>query len=259
MNEDSRMPGCTIHLMNDSTDDGKVLLLWDVDHTLIENSGVSKESYALAFEKLTNKTPKAQPRTDGRTDREIMRNLFTANDEDFTVDHENGIVPALLEASKELVPALLNRGYMLPGTLAALERLSKDSSVVQSALTGNIKPNAENKLKLLGDHVKYLDLEVGGFGSDDIVRSNLVAVAQRRASEKYEFAFDSDNTILIGDTTRDVDAAIKGGGKIIAVATGVYSETDLREAGAHAVLPDLSNFDRFVEALIHVSNHEISV
>jgi hypothetical protein len=28
----------------------QVLLLWDVDHTLIENSGVSKAVYARAFE-----------------------------------------------------------------------------------------------------------------------------------------------------------------------------------------------------------------
>ena len=29
--------------------DKQVLLLWDVDHTLIENSGVSKAVYAEAF------------------------------------------------------------------------------------------------------------------------------------------------------------------------------------------------------------------
>jgi hypothetical protein len=29
------------------------LVLWDVDHTLIENAGVSKEIYATAFHALT--------------------------------------------------------------------------------------------------------------------------------------------------------------------------------------------------------------
>ena len=29
------------------------LVLWDIDHTLIENHGVNKETYALAFKLLT--------------------------------------------------------------------------------------------------------------------------------------------------------------------------------------------------------------
>ena len=55
----------------------QVLLLWDVDHTLIENSGVSKAVYARAFQMMTG-DPEVQPGTDGRTDHEIVRNLFTA-------------------------------------------------------------------------------------------------------------------------------------------------------------------------------------
>jgi len=32
-----------------------LLVLWDIDHTLIENHGVNKEIYALAFELLTGR------------------------------------------------------------------------------------------------------------------------------------------------------------------------------------------------------------
>ena len=34
---------------------GAILLLWDIDHTLIENHGVNKETYALAFKLLTGR------------------------------------------------------------------------------------------------------------------------------------------------------------------------------------------------------------
>ena len=64
----------------------QVLVLWDVDHTLIENSGMSKATYSLAFSKLTGMTPEAEPGTDGRTDPEIMRNLFAANGLELTAD-----------------------------------------------------------------------------------------------------------------------------------------------------------------------------
>ncbi|WP_206686253.1 hypothetical protein [Kribbella qitaiheensis] len=33
------------------------LLLWDVDHTLIENSGISKAIYSSAFRRLTSQAP----------------------------------------------------------------------------------------------------------------------------------------------------------------------------------------------------------
>ena len=41
----------------------QVLLLWDVDHTLIENSGVSKAVYARAFEMMTGRAAEVQPST----------------------------------------------------------------------------------------------------------------------------------------------------------------------------------------------------
>jgi phosphoglycolate phosphatase len=46
----------------------ETLILWDVDHTLIENGGVSKATYALAFELLTGHAPSVRPSIDGRTD-----------------------------------------------------------------------------------------------------------------------------------------------------------------------------------------------
>src|SRR5947209_740226 len=56
-----------------------VLVLWDVDHTLIENSGVSKENYAKAFEIVTGRSANYPAQTDGRTDPEIVRNMLVVH------------------------------------------------------------------------------------------------------------------------------------------------------------------------------------
>jgi phosphoglycolate phosphatase len=48
-------------------DAGSLLLLWNVDHTLIENGGVSKENYALPFGILIGRAPEVQSQTDGRS------------------------------------------------------------------------------------------------------------------------------------------------------------------------------------------------
>lgn len=236
----------------------RLLVLWDVDHTLIENSGVSKATYALAFEKLTGMRAAVQPSTDGRTDREIMRNLFTANDVDLTPALEESISSALIDAGKELTDQLLDRGYVLPGVLEILERLDQYTSVVQSVLTGNVRPNADNKLKLLGSSASLLDSEVGGYGSDDLVRSRLVAIAQTKAGTRYGAHFDRSSTVLVGDTERDVLAAKDGGAMIIGVATGVDSQEQLQHAGADAVLPDLADTEAFLATLANLTGEALS-
>ncbi|HEX4830321.1 MAG TPA: HAD hydrolase-like protein [Trebonia sp.] len=94
-----------------------------------------------------------------------------------------------------------------------------------------------------------IDFEVGGYGSDDEVRANLVGVAQERATGTYATAFDCRNTVLIGDTLRDVQAGRKGGAKVIGVATGSDTMEALRAEGADAVLPSLQDTEALTEAL----------
>lgn len=228
------------------------LVLWDVDHTLIENGGVSKDAYALAFKLIAGRAPEVQPVTHGRTDFLIMRALLEANGID-TGGFETieSFRPFLVSAMKEVGPGLPSRGYVLPGVVEALRVLDGVEAVTQSALTGNVVENARAKLDPF-DLTRWLDMEVGGFGSDAEIRSDLVRVAQDKASAKYGREYDAESTILIGDTPLDVKAAQDGGAKVIAVATGVHDLDELRAAGPDAALQDLSNLDLFLSTLVEV-------
>ncbi len=234
----------------------ETLILWDIDHTLIENGGVSKEIYALAFELLTGCVPSVRPATDGRTDFQIMHELLSANSID--TDKYVGIAQfegVLIEAMERKVAQLPQRGHILPGVIEALTFLSSMPTVIQSVLTGNIASNARAKLSSFNLDA-WLDLDVGGFGSDDKVRSNLVDTARKRASAKYGKVFNRSSTILIGDTLLDIKAAHDGGAKILAVATGVYSFLQLTEAGANLVLDNLGGTDHFIAALARLRSGE---
>jgi phosphoglycolate phosphatase len=228
----------------------KTLILWDIDHTLIENGGVSKATYALAFELLARRAPSARPATDGRTDFQIMHELLSAN----SVDAEKYVEitqfeGALAEAMERNAPQLPQRGHILPGVIEVLTALSTMPSIVQSVLTGNIASNARAKLSAFNLD-GWFDLDVGGYGSDDAIRSNLVNVARRKVLKKYGTVFDRSSTILIGDTPLDVRAAREGGARIIAVATGVYSISQLIEAGADVTLDSLADLNRFMITLV---------
>ncbi|PPK94229.1 phosphoglycolate phosphatase-like HAD superfamily hydrolase [Kineococcus xinjiangensis] len=227
---------------------GSALLLWDVDHTLIENGGVSKENYALAFELLTSRPAQAQPRTDGRTDVGIMTNLLRANGEDPAAFSSERQWEALIEAGARNQAALAARGHAMPGAEEVLARVADEPDVIQAVLTGNVEPNARIKLGTFGLD-RWLDFTVGGFGWESAVRAHLVPVAQRKAADRFGFAPDQDVTVLVGDTELDVEAGLDGGARVIAVATGISSVEELREAGAHAVLPGLEDADAFMDAL----------
>jgi phosphoglycolate phosphatase len=228
------------------------LVLWDVDHTLIENGGVSKATYATAFELLTGRVAEVRPQTDGRTDFQIMRELLAANSVDTAqyvdISQFEGV---LVEAMKRNAPDLPRLGYVLPGVVVALKTLGGVPTVVQSVLTGNIVSNARAKLEPFGLD-QLVDMEVGGYGSDDAVRSNLVDAARKKVETKYGKTFDESSTVLVGDTLLDIKAAHDGGAKVIAVATGIYSVDQLADAGADAVLDDVAGLDVFLSTLLAV-------
>ena len=133
----------------------------------------------------------------------------------------------------------------LAGASDAVAALAS-AGIRQSVLTGNIRPLAALKLRLagLGEH---LDLDVGAYGDVHEVRAELVAVARRAAREAYGTDFSGSSTVLIGDTPLDVEAALAAGARVVAVATGSYPAADL--AGAHVVLPDLSDPARVLAAV----------
>ena len=225
-----------------------LLVLWDIDHTLTENHGVNKEIYAVAFELLTGRRAEHPARTGGRTEPEIMRNMLAEHGIEATPDLIARAQQVLESATASKAATLRERGHELPGARAALAAFQSSPQIVQSVLTGNIRPNAVTKLAAFGLD-GYLDFDAGGYGSDDEVRANLVCFAQDRAAAKYGQPFSKGNTVLIGDTLRDVQAGRDGGARVIAVATGADSVEALRQEGADIVLPDLRDTRAVTEAV----------
>jgi phosphoglycolate phosphatase-like HAD superfamily hydrolase len=223
-------------------------VLWDVDHTLIENNGVNKETYALAFHLLTGRQAEYPAQTGGRTDPEIMRNMMIRHGIELDDEHAARLPEALEAAMSSNASRLRDRGHELPGARDALATLQVTPGIIQSVLSGNIKVNAIAKLSAF-ELDKYVDFEVGGYGSDDHIRANLVRFARERASVKYRVKLDKATTVVIGDTPRDVQAGRNGGAYVIGVASGGDSAETLRDEGADAVFPDLRDTRAVVAAI----------
>ncbi|MFJ2645805.1 HAD family hydrolase [Streptomyces sp. NPDC087420] len=223
----------------------ELIVLWDIDHTLIDNSEVSKEIYAAAFASLTGAAPTRPARTGGRTDRLIMRDMFVL---DGLPEPEWAVVEAALaRAGEERFEDLRRRGTALPGVRAILKAVSVRSGWVSSVLTGNIAANAHVKVSAFGLDA-LLDLAVGAYGADALQRPDLVTVARERA-QRLQGVREGVPVVLVGDTPRDVEAALATGSGIIAVASGIHTAEELAAAGASEVLPDLSDTARLLQLL----------
>ncbi|MFE9357031.1 HAD family hydrolase [Streptomyces olivaceoviridis] len=223
----------------------ELIVLWDIDHTLIENAGVSKEIYAAAFSSLAGHEPSGPARTEGRTDRLIMRDMFLR--EGLPVPEWSVIEDALARAGHDRLGDLRSRGTALPGVHEVLKAASERNGWVSSVLTGNIAANARVKLSVFGLD-SLLDLPVGAYGADAELRPGLVAVARERMRRLRGVPADVP-AVLVGDTPRDVEAALATGSGMLAVASGVHSSEELAAAGAHEILPDLSDTRRVLGIL----------
>jgi phosphoglycolate phosphatase-like HAD superfamily hydrolase len=121
--------------------------------------------------------------------------------------------------------------------------------VVQSVLTGNIRPLAEVKLGALG-LASHLDLDAGAYGDAHEDRSELVRLARQAAAAGYQDDFSGEATVVVGDTPFDVRAALAGRARAVAVATGEFTAAELAAAGPHALLPDLADTGRVLAAIL---------
>ncbi|MCS7255019.1 MAG: HAD family hydrolase [Thermomicrobium sp.] len=146
---------------------------------------------------------------------------------------------------RELVPPGARRDWVLPGVRSLLDRLQQRGHLT-GVLTGNAALVARWKLA-----AAELDraLPFGAYGDDAQERHELVTRAIEDARTRFAVSPSHEQTILVGDTPRDIAAARESGTKILAVATGRFGVEELRAEHPDAVVPDLADVER-VTALL---------
>ena len=252
-----------------------LLVLWDIDFTLVDAGGVGTRLYRMVFRDMFGTDLPAAALMAGRTDRAIVLDTLTRAGIPEPRQHLDQFLArlaALAPTGRELTE---RHSRALPGAAAALDALAafapgldgadgRDGAdaagdpaqqvcVVQSVLTGNVRPMAAMKLSALGLD-GHLDLEAGAYGESHEVRAELVHLARDNAARRYGTDFSGPATVLVGDTPLDVAAALETGARAVAVATGGTTAAALAESGAHAVLPDLTNTPAVLAAIL--GNHD---
>ena len=217
-----------------------LLVLWDVDGTLVRTAGHGRYAFEDAFKAVVGRDPEPVDYA-GRTDKQIALMMLAGE-----AEHLPRVLEEL-EGALELRKETMRReGYAYPGVAEVLEELHGRDDVIQSLLTGNIKANAIVKVSAF-ELDRWLDFDVGAYGSDPHEeRSDLVAVARRRAAEKHS---EPTSAVLVGDTPLDVRAAHDAGARAVAVATGFSDPETLRASAPDAYLEDFRDTAAAVAAI----------
>jgi phosphoglycolate phosphatase-like HAD superfamily hydrolase len=224
------------------------LVLWDIDGTLIRAGEIGAVVFDRALVRSLGTAPSSRVRMSGKTDPQIVREYLALME----VDEADRHVPLVLgHLEAELAAAaetLAIDGAVLPGVPEVLGQLAAEGGVLQSVLTGNIAPNAVVKLTAFGLQ-RWLDLEVGAYGSDHADRRALVPIARRRARALRGATFSPDEVWVVGDSSNDLACARAAAVRCLLVGTGRTPLAELADLHPDAVAADLSDVGRIVELL----------
>ena len=220
------------------------ILLFDIDGTLVHAGGAGRRALERAMEDhfgghvRAREAYLAEMKLDGMTDRLIVREAMAS----LGVAFDDTTCDRVLETYvRHLEEEIRSPSYrVLPGVSSLLAALDRRGALV-GLCTGNVVRGARIKLAR-GGLDRYFGWGAGdiyGFAADGEARELIVRAALRRASERLGRTVDPRDTLVVGDTPRDIEAAQAAGCRVLAVATGRFGIDELRTCGADVVLPTL--------------------
>jgi phosphoglycolate phosphatase len=214
-----------------------VVVLFDVDETLVHTGGSGARSWKAAFNKLYGVPADiGQHSSAGETDPQVARATFTAvigrDPSDDELDRL--YVQYLLHLADDI---LVSEQYrVLPGAEPTLIALG-EAGVLLGLVSGAMEGAARTKLLPANLNRFFI---FGAYGSDSPDRTELTRLAVEKATRLHRQLTPSQ-VYVVGDTPHDIDAAKAVGAVSVGVASGHYSVDELVAAGGAHVLGSLED------------------
>ena len=223
------------------------LILFDIDGTLVLTGGAGARAMALACAEVFGvhdgfgSVPMA-----GRTDAWIIAQFAQAHGVSCDASIFRRVHDSYIDHLTREVIAPGPRKGILAGVRPLLDTLASQDTAYVALLTGNFEQGARIKLQHFGlwDYFR-----AGAFGDEAHDRNGLLWTALARVQAAGGPAARPSDVVIVGDTPLDIAVAVAGGARSIGVATGSYTETELRASGADVVFADLSNLEAVLGAL----------
>lgn len=225
-----------------------ILVVFDIDGTLVDTSKVDGECYLGAMVKAFG-IPPIEPNWDifpDVTDSGIFRDMFTAH---FSRPPEARETQLFIDTFVELLESAFSqapdRFKEIPGARALLDALSESDEYAAAMATGGWQASAAFKLN-------RAQIDMNRFphatSNDAYTRAEIVEAAIQRARDWHDVT-EFSKVVLVGDGPWDVRTAQEMGHPFI----GVGDETFFRSKGVVHSVRDYLDKDNFLERLDRAS------
>ena len=223
-----------------TTNNNKILLLFDIDGTILSTKGVPRKAMKRVLErKFQYFSYDDTYNYSGRTDWQIVDHLLDHANIDYPRDFDSLNV-IFTEFANELEKEI-NNGlfpHVYPGVADLIKHLHQDNAFNLGLLTGNIARGAQLKLQAAN---LYKYFPVGAFGDDAKNRNDLADVAINRAVKEYGIGISKNNTWIIGDSIFDIHCAHANSLRSLAVCTGFTSRQELEKENPEFIVDNFEN------------------
>ncbi len=225
-----------------------ILVLFDIDGTLLHPSAGARRSMSQSFQDTLKKNISFEPGFfAGKTDILIVTDLLQK--EGFSEADISSVRDDILDryiTYLNLYYNAKNDARLYPGVAALIKRLQATPYCHLGLLTGNIETGARIKL---GPFELNEAFPVGAYGNDGYLRTELTEIAVQRAEEYYDVEYLPHNVVVIGDTIEDIKCGKIVGAKTIGISQHLKNEQELQTMNPDYVFTGFENSDELVDAI----------
>jgi len=212
------------------------LFLFDLDGTLLHVDGAGRRAMQRAFEaSFGSSEGLASLGFGGLTDRLIIR--LAAGQQGREVDE------ATIDAVLASYLAYMAEECQRPSVFTPIEPARSTARALHARFPGHLGLGTGNAAAVAALKVEGIGLsgifDFGGYGDDAEARAAMIQIGLNRGLSHLGLPKEATVPVVIGDTTRDVEAARRLELRVIAVATGSQDARVLSEAGADLTLDSL--------------------
>ncbi|MET3897298.1 phosphoglycolate phosphatase [Devosia sp. UYZn731] len=222
-----------------------ILVMFDMDGTLIDTQALITEHMAATFAGagLAAPVPEESRRVIGLSLPVALGRLAKSDDA--------GLIERLVESYKSHYRASVvtdeGREGLFPGALSALERLRLWPDTQLGIATGKGLNGVHRILGLHGIEDYFVTLQT----PDHNPSKPHPGMMYRAMSETGASA---EQTVMVGDTTFDIEMGKAAGAKAIAVSWGYHETAEMLEAGADAVIDRYEDLDAAIRTVLELSD-----
>jgi phosphoglycolate phosphatase len=220
------------------------LVLFDVDGTLVDSQHLIVAAMTAAFDEHQRPAPSRAGilAVVGLS----LPQAFAALGEGDPAFPAASFAEAYKRAYFQLSSDPAQRAPLFPGAKAAIDVLARRDDIVLGLATGKSRRGVDRMLSLHGLEGVFATVQTADEHPSKPAPDMVLAAMAETGADAYD-------TVLLGDTTFDMEMTRAAGALPIGAGWGYHPPDALSEAGAHVVLDDFAGFLPVLECVYETS------